>query len=76
MRTYSSDAKYSEKYLFKTLKFTDNSVAESELVEIIFRISTPGVGLERMNQIHIPDKSAFTKQSAIMDKILLVLGYL
>ena len=46
----SSYAKYSGKYCLKTLKFTDNSVAESELVDIIFRISTPGVGLERMNQ--------------------------
>ena len=47
---YTSDAKYSGKYCFEALKFTDNSVAESELVEIIFRISTPGVGLERINQ--------------------------
>ena len=46
----SSYAKYSSRYWLKDLKFTDNSVAESELVEIIFRVSTPGVGLERINQ--------------------------
>ena len=34
----------------KALKFTDDSVAKSELVDIIFRIFTPGVGLDRMNQ--------------------------
>ena len=34
----------------KSLKFTDNYVAKSELVDIISIISTPGVGLERMNQ--------------------------
>ena len=46
----SSDAKYSEKYWLKALKFTDNYVAKSELVEIVFRISNHGVGLERKNQ--------------------------
>ena len=46
----SSDAKYSTKYWFKSLKFTDNSIVKSELVAIIFRISTPGLSLERMNQ--------------------------
>ena len=46
----SSDAKYSEKYWLKALNFTDNYVAKSELVEIVFRISNHGVGLERKNQ--------------------------
>ena len=50
IRMSSSDAKYSARYWLKALKFTDNSVAKSELVESISRISTPGVGLERMNQ--------------------------
>ena len=72
----SSYAKYSEKYWLKSLNFTDNYVAKSELVEIIIRISTAGVGLERMNQGHFPDKRALNKHSAIMDNILLVLGYL
>ena len=67
MRMYSSYAKYSAKYWLKALNFTDNSVAKSELVEIIFSISTPGVGLERTNQGHIPDKSDFTKNISIMD---------
>ena len=34
----------------KDLNFTDNYVAKSELVQIVFRISTPVVGLDRMNQ--------------------------
>ena len=50
IRMSSSDAKYSARYWLKALKFTDNYVAKSELVYIIFRISTPGVGLERINK--------------------------
>ena len=34
----------------KDLNFTDNYVAKSELVQIVFRISTPVMGLDRMNQ--------------------------
>ena len=50
IRMSSSDDKYSSKYWLKALKFTDDSVAKSELVDIVFRIFTPGVGLDRMNQ--------------------------
>ena len=76
IRMSSSDAKYSTKYWFKALNFTNNSIVKSELVAIIFSISTPGVGLERTNQGHIPDKSDFTKNISIMDIFKLVLGYL
>ena len=41
----SSYAKYSEKYWLKDLKFTDNSVAKLELVDITFMISSPGGAL-------------------------------
>ena len=46
----SSDAKVSKKYMVKDLKFTNNSIFESALAEVIFMLFNHGVGFERMKQ--------------------------
>ena len=44
-----SDTKDSEKYWVKAIKFKNNSIAKSALAEFIFRLSTPGLDVERTN---------------------------
>ena len=57
-----SDTKDSAKYWVKALKFKNNSIAKSALAEFIFRLSTPGVDVERTNQVQTSSNDVYNNR--------------
>ena len=57
-----SDTKDSEKYWVKAIKFKNNSIAKSALAEFVFRISTPGVDVERTNQVQTRSNDVYNNR--------------
>ena len=57
-----SDTKDSAKYWVKALKFKNNSIAKSALAEFVFRISTPGVDVERTNQVQTRSNDVYNNR--------------